>query len=844
MKKALLTLAALLFTITGANAQQVTGLSDWNIFLDPGHGGSNQNTGIFGYSEADKVLAIGLHLREMLLETTDIDTVYISRTADIDVSLAQRVDYANTVGAAHFHSIHSNAGPPEANHVFVLWPQYRDGSEAVPNGGRRMSEIMGEVLGRSMRIPSFGGFGECDFYGAASCRDRDARNSNGQGKGGSRNYVQSFTNMPSELSEAGFHTNPVQNQRNMNADWKRLEAKALYWSILDYHGLARPTEHIAAGFVGDIETGRPINGATVAISDTTYTTDTYASLFNRYSNDPDLLGNGFFYLDRLPGGTLPVTVEADQYLPVATEVTMADTFFTLLDVQMISTVPPYLAGASPAANPNNFRITDPLVFDFSRKMDRASVENAFSLSPETPVSFRWDRGDTRLIVTPDTLLPLTSYTLTIAGSALGLYGHMFDGNADGAGGDAFSLSFRTGYPDTAAPRLLASYPRVGARDVELLPVITLTYDEPIDPASLEGLVHLERTTDQNPVGGETSIYVVQDQGLLTFFPKEELDPDTPYQLTVLPGLRDAFGNAETVPKQVRFTTGNVRSVVTPIDGFEAGFEANWWAPQQSGSTVGIVTDSTRAVVDSSIVNLLTDSNVSVRLEYGWDLTADQWLIREYLGGGPPRAVVFDASYRLEAFVFGDGSGNQFRFAVDDNITSSGSGHEVSPWFTVDWLGWRRVSWNMSEDSAGAWIGDGNLDGALRFDSIQLTHTPGAGAFGRLFFDDLRLVRETPVSTGREPAGEETPKTFALHQNYPNPFNPQTTIRFDLPRMAEVNITVFNELGARVAVLADQTSYAAGTHEITWSAADLPSGVYFCRVQAGDHTRAIKLLLIK
>ena len=71
-------------------------------------------------------------------------------------------------------------------------------------------------LSTRLQQASRGAYGECDFYGASNCRSRNAAPK------GSRNYVQGYTVMPSELSEAGFHTNPAQNMRNMTAEWKRL----------------------------------------------------------------------------------------------------------------------------------------------------------------------------------------------------------------------------------------------------------------------------------------------------------------------------------------------------------------------------------------------------------------------------------------------------------------------------------------------------------------------------------------------------------------------------------------------------------------------------------------------
>ncbi|HQF43702.1 MAG TPA: N-acetylmuramoyl-L-alanine amidase, partial [Ignavibacteriaceae bacterium] len=89
-----------IFLLTGTQSfsQQVTGLAGWNIYIDPGHS-RNENMGIYNYSEAEKNLGVGLNLRQMLLDWTDIDTAYICRTDNqVNVSLTQRTDQANSLG--------------------------------------------------------------------------------------------------------------------------------------------------------------------------------------------------------------------------------------------------------------------------------------------------------------------------------------------------------------------------------------------------------------------------------------------------------------------------------------------------------------------------------------------------------------------------------------------------------------------------------------------------------------------------------------------------------------------------------------------------------------------------
>ncbi|MBI5267881.1 MAG: T9SS type A sorting domain-containing protein [candidate division Zixibacteria bacterium] len=93
-----------------------------------------------------------------------------------------------------------------------------------------------------------------------------------------------------------------------------------------------------------------------------------------------------------------------------------------------------------------------------------------------------------------------------------------------------------------------------------------------------------------------------------------------------------------------------------------------------------------------------------------------------------------------------------------------------------------------------------------------------------------------------------PSDFALAQNYPNPFNGETVIGYDLPRPGRVRLEVFNLLGQRVAIIKDRVE-PAGRHVGVWdgkarSGGDLPSGVYFYRLQVGPAAIVRKMTLIK
>ena len=102
-------------------------------------------------------------------------------------------------------------------------------------------------------------------------------------------------------------------------------------------------------------------------------------------------------------------------------------------------------------------------------------------------------------------------------------------------------------------------------------------------------------------------------------------------------------------------------------------------------------------------------------------------------------------------------------------------------------------------------------------------------------------------TGDLISGVETirqiPTEFGLSQNYPNPFNPMTAISYQLSAVSFVNLTVSDILGREVATLVKEQRQP-GTYTVRWDALGLPSGVYFCRLQAGGYVETKKMILAK
>jgi hypothetical protein len=90
---------------------------------------------------------------------------------------------------------------------------------------------------------------------------------------------------------------------------------------------------------------------------------------------------------------------------------------------------------------------------------------------------------------------------------------------------------------------------------------------------------------------------------------------------------------------------------------------------------------------------------------------------------------------------------------------------------------------------------------------------------------------------------QMPEAFYLHQNFPNPFNPSTVISWQLAVSSPVTLTVYNLAGQKVATLLS-ASLPSGFHEYEWNAAEMASGVYLYRLEAGNYSEMKKMVLMK
>ena len=167
--------------------------------------------------------------------------------------------------------------------------------------------------------------------------------------------------------------------------------------------------------------------------------------------------------------------------------------------------------------------------------------------------------------------------------------------------------------------------------------------------------------------------------------------------------------------------------------------------------------------------------------------------------------------------------------------------------------WEKIV--VNGDSVSIWA---FADGAAPADTATWTYTTDNVAVGAglptfiivgVTDDDSSAVHVDEVWYNETPTGmsisDDAPiaSSYQLGQNYPNPFNPTTHIRFNIPETGNTKLTVFNIMGEAVANLVDGV-VPAGGHTVSWNAANMPTGVYFYRMESGNFSQTRKLLLVK
>ena len=510
---------------------------------------------------------------------------------------------------------------------------------------------------------------------------------------------------------------------------------------------------------------------------------------------------------------------------------------------------PQVIATFPVAG-DSLPVNEQVILYFSKTMNPASATKPVQVDSGAVISaLNWSADYKTLTVSfLGNLKFKTLYTLTVSDSLTDVNDKALDGDANGSPGGPFVFQFQTLGEDKTGPEIEFSNMNTEylTEKMDVQDVLTVAFNELLDHASVtENEVQIKH--NENTVSSKFLLHDVQEKTVLSLQPEEAFGSFMDYTVWLGTGISDTAGNP--IPAEKEFfirTDSSAYAEEKMVDEMRSASTGTWQDPDYSGSTTGTIASACTFSYNDYYYLPAADKRYkkhSAELNYEWNPDSTYFLLREYCSGGTAKSVTFDTSYILQVYIYGDASGNKFRFSLKEN---SGNGYplEVSKWHTIDWLGWKIVEWDLSDpNSVGTWLGNEILDGAnYVIDSYQLTHPEEGALKGRIFFKNLRAVKKEPYVTGLKEI-KHIPQQFSLRQNYPNPFNPRTTIEFKLPAAGKTQLVIYNMLGQKVRSLINK-ALPAGNYKIQFDARGLASGAYIYELRSNRKVARKRMIFLK
>ncbi len=508
---------------------------------------------------------------------------------------------------------------------------------------------------------------------------------------------------------------------------------------------------------------------------------------------------------------------------------------------------PVVASTYPVIG-DSLGLFDDLTIHFSKTMNPSTFENNVTVNNGVEIEkLTWsDKNKSVTLSFVGSLLFDTEYTLTISADVEDVNGKKLDGNGDGGSSEPFIYQFHTYAEDNRSPEISFSNLNLSdtTKSVDTKEVLTFVFNELLDANTIAS-ENVKIFRGANEVPSKYKLNTFDYMSVLSIQPEEPFGSFVPYSVVLGQAITDTAGNelSDDINTVLR-TEPFMYSDELIIDEMYSD-ASNWWDPEGSGSTVGTIGGNTKFSYTNGYYLPSTAKpykKYSAHLQYEWDPDESTFLLREYCAGSP-RSVTFDTSYTLQVYLYGDNSGNKFRFSLSEK---NGQGYplEVSKWVTIDWIGWKLIEWKLSDPTmVGAWLGNEILDGDnYTIDSYQLTHPDGADMTGNVYFSNLRAIKKTHFITGINETTTQ-PTAFALEQNYPNPFNPLTEISFSLSQSGQTQLSVYNLLGQKVRTLINK-SLPAGAYHFKFDASSLASGTYVYELRSKNKVLRKKMVLVK
>ena len=247
---------------------------------------------------------------------------------------------------------------------------------------------------------------------------------------------------------------------------------------------------------------------------------------------------------------------------------------------------------------------------------------------------------------------------------------------------------------------------------------------------------------------------------------------------------------------------------------------NWWKLDDGLETtmMSIIKDTLMPNGKSYAIQIYRGYTTYLRQDknfvYAYDTPANQERISMDMSA--PAGQIWDFDYSQGSFFFlsSGGISSETIFSTDRRIFSYGE---------------------YSTEAADAWFGEKYADSIGMIGWETMLEQPSlieAYINGRHY-----------IATFIKPKRNASSNEFLLSQNYPNPFNPSTVISYQLPVVRYVTLKIYDVLGREVATLVDEKK-PPGTYNVKFDGTRFASGVYFCRMTAGNYVSMRKLLLLK
>ena len=170
------------------------------------------------------------------------------------------------------------------------------------------------------------------------------------------------------------------------------------------------------------------------------------------------------------------------------------------------------------------------------------------------------------------------------------------------------------------------------------------------------------------------------------------------------------------------------------------------------------------------------------------------------------------------------------------------------WVDNEWLSFGRTSYNFNNNGYVLYAKHECKNGDTWIPCNDVIKIQNPDNFIWYFFSsEIRIYYSSTTNIN---VINKNIEEFDLTQNYPNPFNPTTTIEYSIPNVGMLNATssnvrliVYDVLGRKVTTLVNEKQ-TPGNYSVKFDASNLPSGIYFYTLRAGDFVATKKMILMK